>query len=146
VIAQEAIVSGRASAMQRYEAFRLLLRDELGVRPEAATLRLLDDLRRQPTPDGPVDAIVETSPQSAEPAKMPMSRPLFLRSMPPGGGRLAVLAAGLTLALLLGGTIAMRASRLFEAPIAYIDDDTGRASLVVCRSRPPPGMPICAAA
>ena len=139
VIAQEAIVSGRASAMQRYEAFRLLLRDELGVRPEAATLRLLDDLRRQPTPDGPVDAIVETSPQSAEPAKMPMSRPLFLRSMPPGGRRLAVLAAGLTLALLLGGTIAMRASRLFEAPIAYIDDDTGRASLVVLPFETAPG-------
>ena len=70
---------------------------------------------------------------------MPMSRPLFLRSMPPGGRRLAVLAAGLTLALLLGGTIAMRASRLFEAPIAYIDDDTGRASLVVLPFETAPG-------
>jgi len=48
VIAQEAMASGRASAMQRYEAFRQLLRDELGVRPEAATLALLDELRRQP--------------------------------------------------------------------------------------------------
>src|ERR1700760_392384 len=45
VISQEAIVSGRASAMLRYETFRVLLADELGIRPEAATLRLLDELR-----------------------------------------------------------------------------------------------------
>jgi DNA-binding SARP family transcriptional activator len=39
IIAQEAIVSGRAAAMQRFETFRRLLRDELAVRPEAATAR-----------------------------------------------------------------------------------------------------------
>ena len=138
VIAQEAIVSGRASAMQRYETFRLLLREELGVRPEAATLRLLDDLRRQPTPDRPVDAIVETGSQPAEPAKMLTSRSMSLRSIS-RGRQLAVLVAGLALTLLLGGTIAMRASRLFVAPIAYIDDDTGRASLVVLPFETTPG-------
>ena len=137
VIAQEAIVSGRASAMQRYETFRLLLREELGVRPEAATLRLLDDLRRQPTPDRPVDTIVETGPQPAEPAKMPVLG--SISSSRSRGRRLAVLGAGLALALLLGGTIAMRASRLFEASIAYIDDNTGRASLVVLPFETTPG-------
>lgn len=56
-IAQEAVVSGRASAMQRYEAFRVLLRDELGVRPEAATPRLLNELRRQPVAEVPADIV-----------------------------------------------------------------------------------------
>lgn len=45
VIGQEAVVSGRASAMARYEEFRTLLRDELAVQPEPATRHLLDELR-----------------------------------------------------------------------------------------------------
>jgi DNA-binding SARP family transcriptional activator len=48
IIALEAVVSGRAAAMQRFETFRLLLRDELAVRPEPATLKLIDQLRDQP--------------------------------------------------------------------------------------------------
>ncbi|WP_371424189.1 tetratricopeptide repeat protein [Tardiphaga sp.] len=48
IIALEAVVSGRAAAMQRFEAFRILLRDELAVRPEPATLKLIDGLRDLP--------------------------------------------------------------------------------------------------
>lgn len=50
IIALEAQFSGRAAAMQRFEAFRLLLRDELAVRPESATIRLIDQLRDSPAP------------------------------------------------------------------------------------------------
>src|SRR5450756_1036881 len=73
VIAQEAMASGRASAMQRYEAFRQLLRDELGVRPEAATLALLDELRRQPAAERPADAPAAVEAQAA--TVRPVSRP-----------------------------------------------------------------------
>ena len=133
VIAQEATVSGRASAMQRYEAFRLLLRDELSVRPEAATLRLLDDLRQQPNPEKPADPIVEPSSRLMAPAPMPVLRPATRRWQP------AALVACLALALPLGGMIAKPVWRLFEAPIVYIDDDTGRASLVVLPFEAAPG-------
>ncbi len=68
VIAQEAIVSGRASAMLRYEAFRLLLRDEIGIRPEPATLRLLDELRRQSTLPEPTES---ASVRAPTPARLP---------------------------------------------------------------------------
>lgn len=57
IIVLEAQLSGRAAAMQRYETFRILLRDELAVRPEPATIRLIDQLR-----DPPVTAqLAETS-------------------------------------------------------------------------------------
>ena len=46
VISAEAMASGRASAMARFEQFRLMLKEELEVRPEAATLQILDTLRR----------------------------------------------------------------------------------------------------
>jgi DNA-binding SARP family transcriptional activator/TolB-like protein len=124
VIGLEAIVSGRASAMLRYEAFRLLLKEELGVRPEAATLRLLDELRGEPSPGRPVDT---TPAVGVEPPPPPLSisHPATRRGWP------AAIAVSLVIALLLGGMVAKSAWRLFEAPIAYIDDDTGRASIVV---------------
>jgi DNA-binding SARP family transcriptional activator len=125
VIAEEAVVSGRASAMQRYEAFRQVLRDELSVRPEAATLRLLDELRRQPTPDTSPDSAVETGVRLAEAMAVPVSRAM------PRGWQLAMFAAALAVALPLGGMMAMRATRLFDTTTAYIDDDTGRASVAV---------------
>lgn len=55
IIALEAHVSGRAAAMQRFEAFRILLRDELAVRPEPATIRLIDQLRDPPTAAQSID-------------------------------------------------------------------------------------------
>jgi DNA-binding SARP family transcriptional activator len=123
VIAQEAMVSGRASAMQRYEAFRQLLRDELGVRPEAATLALLDELRRQPAVERPAEA--PAAPDTPAATVEPVTRPATRRWRP------AAIAAGLTLALALGVMFAKPAWRLFETPIAYIDDNTDRASIVV---------------
>lgn len=59
IIALEAQVSGRAAAMQRFETFRILLRDELAVRPEAATIRLIDQLRDPPTTEQPADVTVD---------------------------------------------------------------------------------------
>jgi DNA-binding SARP family transcriptional activator/Flp pilus assembly protein TadD len=131
VIAEEAIVSGRASAMLRYEAFRLHLKDELGVRPQPATLRLLDELRRQPNPDGPPDASTDAGALAATPA--PVARLAARR------WRQAAVATGLAFALLLGVVIAAPAWHLFEAPIAYIDDDTGRASIVMLPFETAPG-------
>lgn len=68
IIVLEAQLSGRAAAMQRYETFRLLLRDELAVRPEAATIRLIDQLRDPPTGERPLDRSVATGAASAQPA------------------------------------------------------------------------------
>lgn len=130
VIAQEAIVSGRATAMLRYEAFRLQLKDELGVRPEAATLRLLDELRRQPTPERLVDATAAVGAQATAPA--PVSRFATHR------WRLAALATSLAFAL-LGVMIAVPVRHLFEVPTAYIDDNTGRASVVMLPFETAPG-------
>ena len=125
VIAQEAMVSGRASAMRRYEAFRLLLRDELGVRPEAATLALLDELRRQPAAERPADAPA-AAPVAVQAATVaPVSRPETRR------WRLAAVAASLALALPLGVMLAKPAWRLFATPTTYIGDNTARASIVV---------------
>lgn len=45
IIGLEAIVGGRASAMARFEQFRVLLRDELATRPEPSTRQLIDRLR-----------------------------------------------------------------------------------------------------
>jgi DNA-binding SARP family transcriptional activator/Flp pilus assembly protein TadD/TolB-like protein len=128
VIAEEAIVSGRASAMLRYETFRVLLSDELGIRPEAATLRLLDQLRRQPTVEKP----------SVEPAAGLMPAGLFAPAAPPATRRwkLAAMGTGLVL-VLLGGMVATSTWHLIEAP--YIDDDTGRVSIVVLPFETAPG-------
>jgi DNA-binding SARP family transcriptional activator/tetratricopeptide (TPR) repeat protein len=131
VIAQEAIVSGRASAMQRYEAFRLVLREELGVRPEAATLRLLDELRQQPTPKRPANAVasIEAQATTVRPVSYFATR----------ARRMTALAASLAVMLLLGGMIAKPVWRLFEAPIAYVDDNSGRVSIVVLPFETAPG-------
>ena len=65
IIAQESLVSGRASAMQRYEEFRILLRDELAVRPEPGTMQLIDRLRNLPASSTEV-AQADPSAQTAE--------------------------------------------------------------------------------
>lgn len=64
IIALEAQVSGRAAAMLRFETFRLLLRDELAVRPEPATYALIDGLR-----DPPGDAAPNGQPDAASPSR-----------------------------------------------------------------------------
>ena len=71
IIAQEAIVSGRASAMKRYEDFRILLRDELAVRPEPATQQLIDQLRKLSSPSARATE-AESIPVSRQPDGPPV--------------------------------------------------------------------------
>ncbi|MBI0330429.1 BTAD domain-containing putative transcriptional regulator [Burkholderia plantarii] len=66
VIGQEAAVSGRASAMSRFEHFRALLEEELGVRPEAATLQMVDALRQPPRPAPAGPEVVSPAPGDVE--------------------------------------------------------------------------------
>lgn len=129
VIAQETIVSGRASAMQRFEQFRVLLRDELGVRPEAATMRLLDDLRRadarQPPPSEP--APVDAEPHPPLPALPPVVR---------AGRRALPISAALLLVALFGAMATLLFQYRSTATSAYIDDETGWASIVILPFEP----------
>jgi len=137
VMMQEAIVSGRASAMRRYEAFRILLREELGIQPEAATLRLLDDLRRgdagEPAPavvvaandqervkPAPVDS-ARVKPAHLEPARVAPSR--WVRWRAP-----AIVAA---LVILFAAAAVPWLAPPVGGPKSYIDEDTGRASIVI---------------
>ncbi|MFT3941223.1 BTAD domain-containing putative transcriptional regulator [Rhodopseudomonas sp.] len=126
VISEEAAVSGRASAMQRFESFRVLLRDELGVRPEAATMRRLDELRRPDAKDAaPAEAETLPPTDSAPPPATPaqeVSRPVR---------RALAAAAIMTVALLLGATATLLIRNHPDPPITYIDDNTGRASIAV---------------
>jgi len=80
IIAEEAVVSGRASAMQRYEDFRVLLRDELAVRPEPATVQLIDRLRELPhrsttSSRQPITEAEEEQPHEVSPAATRTSLP-----------------------------------------------------------------------
>jgi DNA-binding SARP family transcriptional activator/Flp pilus assembly protein TadD len=117
VIAEEAAVSGRASAMARYEQFRLFLRDELGVHPEAATLRLLEDLRQS-----------SAAPDMAiEPAG---AAPVLDGGSPRGRTwRHSALAAGLIVSVLLGsllGFTAVSRGALHAGPAASGDKTVER--------------------
>jgi len=131
VIAEETIVSGRATAMQRYEAFRVLLRDELGIRPEAATLRLLDELRRHETKELVPDAsdpeiereLTDPAPVAATPE--PPSTPM------PHRWKRSGIAAALAIMLLLLTIAFQWLLHRPDMPIAYIDDISGRASIVI---------------
>ncbi len=74
--------------MLRYENFRLLLREELGVRPEPATLKLIDQLRQIPaSPTRQQDSVDAAAPKMAERAILP-SRCHF-GAGPQGDGTLA---------------------------------------------------------
>ena len=124
VIAEEAAVSGRASAMQRFETFRILLRDELGVRPEPATLQLLERLRQLEMRDArPADSpppVAIKAATGAAPA-MPIA--------PLRRWRRPALAASLAAAVLLGGMAATEAWRRFAAPI--VRDAGNRAAITL---------------
>jgi DNA-binding SARP family transcriptional activator/thioredoxin-like negative regulator of GroEL len=91
VIAEEAIVSGRASAMARFEQFRLILKEQLAVRPEAATQHLLESLRQT--------RIVTAAPNEIE---IPLPPPPTVASPPIRRGFWGVGSALPLLALVLG--------------------------------------------
>jgi DNA-binding SARP family transcriptional activator/Tfp pilus assembly protein PilF len=123
-ISQEAIVSGRASAMQRYETFRVLLRDELGVRPEAATLHLLEELRQQqPALTQPIATIGDPSKTGGDAASPALKSHGGRRTW-----RRPALAAGLAAFLLLGGVVLWRLS---SSPIAQTSESDGRAAVAI---------------
>ena len=121
VIAEEAAVSGRASAMQRFEAFRILLRDELGVRPEPATFQLLEQLRQLETRDA---RPAESSPVEAT-AAAPATASLPLRRW-----RRPALATGLSAVVVLGGVAATGAWRQLAAPIVRDADSRAAVALL----------------
>jgi DNA-binding SARP family transcriptional activator/TolB-like protein len=127
VIAQEAAASGRASAMQRYETFRILLREELGVRPEAATQELIEQLRRKK--GSAPESINEPSGEIPDPAPLPVL---------PGPGASAArrtykyaVAALIVAALAVGTSIGYRVWNSSADSISYVGEDSGRVSVVV---------------
>jgi Flp pilus assembly protein TadD/DNA-binding SARP family transcriptional activator len=129
IIAEEAVLSGRASAMQRYEGFRILLRDELAIRPEQATLDLIDRLRINPAPAAPVAA--DTDGDARPTATVEISEPKRAKAAPPPlGRRWAAMAAGavICLALAIWGVADYR-SRDGGGP--YAGEGEGRAAVIV---------------
>ena len=134
VIAEEALVSGRASAMARYETFRQHLRDELAVQPEAETRRLLDAIRGEPNPAGapafaiPGDAAPLTLPAGADRPATGDHR--LASAAPPLHRRQVVQALG---ASALAGAGMWAGWRLLRSDpaIAYAGEENGSISVAV---------------
>jgi DNA-binding SARP family transcriptional activator/tetratricopeptide (TPR) repeat protein/TolB-like protein len=143
VIAQEAIVSGRASAMKRYEGFRILLRDELGVRPEPATLQLLDKLREL-SPSKLVGRGADNPPGSTatrmyvEPAAaVAAANEIRTAKKWTRGHSLIVVAT--VLILFLGGWAIKTQSLSSPVSSFYVGEDNGRVSVAVLPFESPQG-------
>ncbi|BAT61063.1 bacterial transcriptional activator domain protein [Variibacter gotjawalensis] len=107
VLREEAIVSGRASAMARYEQFRTLLRDELAVQPERETQRLLDTFRAQ---------------KSSEPAAATQATKQAPIAAPPKGSGLWRFPADLRLSGALAIALMAAAVFLFNPRIFFKPD------------------------
>jgi DNA-binding SARP family transcriptional activator/tetratricopeptide (TPR) repeat protein/TolB-like protein len=136
IIAQEAVVSGRASAMQRYEGFRILLRDELAVRPEPATIQLIEKLRNlppsgvkdtAPNPSASKDAISDVARSPLAPVGLDGSAPppRFWRHRPVAA---LLVLIGLVLSI-AGGIVIWDTSE--REPAAYVGESNGRLSIEV---------------
>lgn len=129
VIALEAKVAGRASAMARFETFRLLLRDELATRPEAQTLRLVDGLRDK---SASVERLAETRAEDtmasgtlspAQEAPVATGRPKK---------RIAIFGALALLAMTIGiGAAGLLARMRLPEPIAYVGEHDGKVSIAL---------------
>jgi hypothetical protein len=135
VIAQEAIVSGRASAMKRYEGFRLLLRDELGVRPEPATLQLLDKLRELPAAKTRDEETVEIPDFRETPAGIGAPAPLTAGADAVSPKKSAAMGRGLAIAavlvILAGGWGVFQRGWPTHNALSYVGEDAGRLSVAV---------------
>lgn len=137
VIACEAAVSGRASAMMRYEGFRQILRDELGVTPERATLQLLDDLRLR---HGRDRSSYGHESRSAASNGLPLDQTVIIaesvlpkRRWAPSASLMGVLAL-----IMLGSAAAIWLTQSSAAP-----DLANRGKSYDQESDPPPGSIDC---
>lgn len=137
VIGQEAIVSGRASAMARYEEFRTLLRDELAVQPEPATRQLLDGLRSARVIPLPADPPLPTAEPGLDQADAvgasrgkPSRKPLVVMAL--------AAMAGLTL-ILFGPSLLSVAEDPRRASSVTRQNQDGVASLAILSFQTAPG-------
>jgi DNA-binding SARP family transcriptional activator/tetratricopeptide (TPR) repeat protein len=146
VIAEEAIVSGRASAMQRYETFRMQLREGLSVHPEAATLRLLDDLRRQKTaeiapPDAADPAAAQEGTTAPPLAPIAVTEKATIAPAPVAAARRLRPARAAALAIaLLAAAVATQVWRSYETSAISPADSDIRASVVLAPFETGPGL------
>jgi DNA-binding SARP family transcriptional activator/tetratricopeptide (TPR) repeat protein len=123
VIAEEAIVSGRASAMLRYESFRILLRDELGVCPEPATVSLIESLRNASGPQGASTRETGLQPGSGIAAAdgAPVKRPQRYR----------FIAATLVVVAISVSVAGWMVWRHYDTPTYFVGEDAGSVSVVI---------------
>jgi len=128
VIAAEEAVSGRGSALARFQQFAELLRTELDVAPEQATRDLIDGLRARVT----TRAVVP--PPEAPTAEAPHPAPERVVPRDGRAGRRRIAAAATLAAAVLGGSLlAWQASR---APVVYAGEDSGRVSIAILPFQP----------
>lgn len=112
VLSLESAVSGRASALARYEDLKALLLKELGVAPEAATKALVNELLLQPEIPLNITATLDHRPL------IPQKRRLKA---------IAILGGLFLCAALALAAIAFRS----DSPIEYVAEREGRISLAV---------------
>lgn len=144
VIAEEAVVSGRASAMMRFESFRILLRDELSVRPEPATLQLVDRLRDSPSSKTSNDGSHhETQAESAAAVLPPVASDTMAKTGRFGAlarwQRYTAIAAILVAVAWVAWISAGKFREIDQTRISYIGENSGRVSVVVVPFEMPAG-------
>ena len=136
VLAAEATVSGRASAMARFESFQQLLGKELGVRPERATRRLMEQLREASPDAKPAQTIAPLAAVEASTNKrevIPRPHVSDAQTQPPNSSRSRPLLIAVAAVLLLGVAPGVVAIRHF-GPSAYqsfAGEDAGRVSVIL---------------
>lgn len=129
VITQEDIVSGRASALARFQSFKTRLQDDVGVAPEQATLDLVESLRTRAETRASSQELVKKEetgspeadilPSMAAPRKN-RHRPAFVAA--------SITALFLVVAGLVGGASAIRWLTL---PMTFVGEDIGRVSVAL---------------
>jgi TolB-like protein len=110
--------------MQRFEGFRILLRDELGVRPEPATLDLIEQLRRLRGSDSLGGIPPEIS--TIAPVALPDIAPL-----PTVRLRKYAIACLVVSVLAVGAAFGYRGWNKPEGRLTFVGEESGRISVVV---------------
>lgn len=123
VLTLENIASGRASALARFQAFKELLRKELDVAPERATLDIVEKIRtaadRRPA---------RPEPAPPEDLHLPEVDIVPVTGVPKTGHRRAFIAAGLAVLLL---ACSIPAWQMLRGPVAFAGESPGRASVAI---------------